>query len=42
MLDGGGYALVVDRGAQPSWLAVGEGLDEATFRDFAASFIRLD
>jgi hypothetical protein len=42
MLDGGGYALVVDRGAQPSWLAVGEGLDEATFRDFTASFIRLD
>jgi hypothetical protein len=42
VLDGGGYAIVVDRGAQPSWLAVGEGLDEATFRDFVASFIRLD
>ena len=42
VLDGGGYAIVVDRGAQPSWLAVGEGLDEATFRDFAANFIRLD
>jgi hypothetical protein len=42
VLDGGGYALVVDRGAHPSWLAVGEGLDESTFRDFAASFIRLD
>lgn len=42
VLDGGGYAIVVDRGAQPSWLAVGEGLDEATFRDLAATFIRLD
>ena len=42
MLDGGGYALVVDRGAQPSWLAVGEGMEEATFRDVTASFIRLD
>lgn len=42
VLDGGGYAIVVDRGASPSWLAVGQGLDEATFRDFAASLIRLD
>lgn len=42
VLDGGGYAIVVDRGAHPSWLAVGQGLDEATFRDFVASFIRLD
>ena len=42
VLDGGGYALVVDRGLHPSWLAVGEGIDEASFRDFAASFIRLD
>ena len=41
-LDGGGYAIVVDRGAEPSWLAVGQGLDEATFRDFVASLIRLD
>jgi hypothetical protein len=41
-LDGGGYAIVVDRGAQPSWLVVGQGLDEATFRAFAADFIRLD
>jgi hypothetical protein len=42
VLDGGGYAIVVDRSAQPSWLAVGEGIDEATFRDLVASFIRLD
>jgi hypothetical protein len=41
-LDGGGYAIIVERGSQPSWLAVGQGLDEATFRDFAAAFIRLD
>jgi hypothetical protein len=42
VLDGGGYAIVVDRGANPSWLAVGEGLDEATFRAYVADFIRLD
>jgi hypothetical protein len=42
VLDGGGYAIVVDRGAHPSWLAVGQGLDEATFRAFVADFIRLD
>jgi hypothetical protein len=42
VLDDGGYALVVDRGQQPSWLAVGTGLDEAPFRDVAAGLIRLD
>ena len=42
VLDGGGFAIVVDRGAQTSWLAVGQGLDEATFRAFVADFIRLD
>jgi hypothetical protein len=41
-LDDGGYALVVDRGARPSWLAIGAGLDEAAFRDIAAGLIRLD
>jgi hypothetical protein len=42
VLDGGGYAIVVDRGAHPSWLVVGQGLDEATFRAFVADLIRLD
>lgn len=42
VLDAGGFAIVVDRGAHPSWLAVGEGLDEATFRAFVADLIRLD
>ena len=37
--DAGGWAIVVDRGSNPSWLAVGTGLDEATFRDFAAKFV---
>lgn len=41
-LDDGGFAIVVDRGANPSWLAIGTGLDEATFRGFAAAFVRLD
>jgi hypothetical protein len=29
-LDAGGYAIVVDRGANPSWLMETHGLDEAT------------
>jgi hypothetical protein len=41
-LDDGGYALIVDRGARPSWLAIGTGLDEGAFRDIAAGFVRLD
>jgi hypothetical protein len=41
-LDSGGYALTVDRGQHPSWLAVGTGMEESTFRDLAASLIRLD
>lgn len=31
-LDGGGFAVVVGRGEKISWLAVGTGMDEATFR----------
>jgi hypothetical protein len=42
VLDGGGYAIVVDRGQMPSWLIVGTGLDEARFRDIAAELVRLD
>lgn len=42
VLDGGGYALVVDRGEHPSWLAVGNGLDEAAFRQVSAELVRLD
>lgn len=41
-LTDGGYAIVVDRGSNPSWLAVGNGMDEATFRTFAADLARLD
>jgi hypothetical protein len=33
--DDGSWALGVDAGADISWLAVGDGLDEATFRGFA-------
>jgi hypothetical protein len=42
VLDDGGYAIVVARGASPSWLAIGTELDEATFRSFAADLVRLD
>lgn len=31
-LDSGGFAVVVARGEKVSWLAVGTGMDEATFR----------
>ena len=41
-LDDGGYAIVVGRADTPSWLAVSTGMDEATFRQVAAGFVRLD
>ena len=41
-LDDGGWAIVVDRGANPSWLVTGQGMDEATFRSLAAGLARLD
>lgn len=40
--DDGRFALVVDRGANPSWLAVGVGLDAATFKAFAANLVLVD
>ena len=36
-LDDGGWAIVVDRGAQLSWLLVTHGVDEATARGFGAA-----
>ncbi|MEW6224563.1 MAG: hypothetical protein AB1627_08020 [Chloroflexota bacterium] len=36
-LDDGGWAIVVDRGAQRSWLLVTHGVDEATARGFGAA-----
>ena len=36
-LDDGGWAVVVDRGEKITWLAVGTGMDEATFRGFAGA-----
>jgi len=37
--DDGGWAVVVDRGQQPSWLLVGSGLDESAFRQIAADLV---
>lgn len=37
----GRYAVVVDRGDQLSWLAIGDGLDVEAFNDFAASLVRV-
>jgi hypothetical protein len=34
-LDGGGWAVVVDRGKSVSWLAVGTGLSQAAFQKIA-------
>jgi hypothetical protein len=36
-LDSGGFAVVVGRGEKISWLAVGTGMDEATFRGIAGA-----
>jgi len=36
-LDDGGFAIVADRGLNPSWLLVSHGLDEATASAFAAA-----
>lgn len=41
-VDDGGYAIVVGRAETPSWLAVASGIDEATFRQIAEAFVRLD
>ncbi len=40
-LDGGGYAVVVDRAAAISWLAIGANLDEASFRALVAALHRV-
>lgn len=37
--DGGGWAVVVDRGQKPSWLITGTGLDESAFRQIAADLV---
>lgn len=41
VLDGGGYAVVVDRAASISWLAIGANLDEASFRALVAALHRV-
>ncbi len=40
-LDDGRFAVVVDRGAAISWLAIGENLDEASFRTLAGALHRV-
>jgi hypothetical protein len=40
-LDDGGWAIIVDRGAQISWLALGTGLDESTFRAIGEALVRV-
>jgi hypothetical protein len=41
-LDDGGWGITVDDGANPSWVAIGDGMDEQTFRALAADLARLD
>lgn len=38
----GRYAVVVDRGADQSWLAIGIDLDVEIFKDFAANLVRIE
>ena len=40
--DDGRYAVVVDRGARRSLVAIGEGLDVDTFKGFAADLLRVE
>ena len=40
--DDGRYAVVVDRGDDISWLAIGDGLDVEVFKDFAAALVRVE
>ena len=40
--DDGRYAVVVDRGDDLSWLAIGDGLDLEAFRDIAAGLVRVE
>jgi hypothetical protein len=37
----GSWSIVVDRGTPVSWLIVGSSIDETTFRDLAANFLRV-
>ena len=39
--DAGGFAIVVARGQQPSWLLVTGGLDQATTVAFGAALARV-
>ena len=38
----GRHAVVVDRGDAISWLAIGDGVDVETFKDLAASLVRVE
>jgi hypothetical protein len=40
-VDDGSYAMTVDAGQKISWLAIGKGIDETTFRAYAQALIRV-
>ncbi len=40
-LDAGGFAIVVDRGSNPSWLLQSNGLDEATTLAIGAALVEV-
>jgi hypothetical protein len=40
-LDDGGYSIVVDRGASPSWLMTVHGVDQATAISFGAAMVKV-
>ena len=41
-VEDGGLVAIVDRGQRTSWMAIGHGLDDATFSSFLGALIRLD
>jgi hypothetical protein len=40
-LDDGGWAIVVNRGASPSWLLVGHGMDQPGMEAIGAEFVEV-
>jgi hypothetical protein len=40
-VEDGGFAMIVDRGSKISWVAIGKGIDERTFRASAEALIRV-
>ena len=40
-VEDGGYAMIVDQGQRIMWAAIGKGMDETTFRNYAEALARV-